>query len=211
MDVVAWGRKMARRKHRFFWHVPVNAWTVATTMPANGLMGTANVFRDVVIPLVDTNLPAALESDVPERDQFVIERIVGQYMFHSNEVAGVHRMVAHRIYPVTADASAITIRDLWLQDDAESDFLWHKIDPDVSQANGDQWGSWGKQTTGGSSDANHTLYMGRFGHVDVKVGRRLREGEALIWHSQWTDVGGGEPSSDTKWVSLWLRLLVREG
>lgn len=200
------------RRRGFFWHVPGTAtspnycWDNWSQLAPGG-GGTGNVLADIVAPLVQTN-EGAIVSEMPSRDEFVVERIVGQYMIQAVNIT-VNRMMMHRIYPVTADANAVAIRDLFGQDDAESDFLWNRVEPAPSLLDGDVWGNWQNETAAAGPQMPQNYNA--LGHIDVRVGRRLREGEALIWHTQLSTVGGGDPADDTYFLRLNLRILVRNG
>lgn len=202
---------MARRKHRFFWHVPATAtdpnylwdnWSVLA--PGGG--GNPNVGADIFLPLVQTNQGAFL-SQMPERDEFVVERIVGQFMLQAVNVTQ-NRMCMHRIYPSQADAGAVALRDLFSQDDAESDFLWNRVAPAPALLDGDTWGDWQLASSGNPAFPQN---FNALGHLDVRVGRRLRAGECLLWHTQFSTVGGGVPTDDTYFLRMNMRILVREG
>lgn len=203
---------MARRKHRFFWHVPATAtdpnylWDNWSALAPGG-GGNPNVGADIFLPLVQTNQGAFL-SQMPERDEFVVERIIGQFMLQAISVTQ-NRMCMHRIYPSQADAGAVALRDLFSQDDAESDFLWNRVEPAPAYLDGDVWGNWQEPAT---NSANPAARSGRWhGDLDVRVGRRLRAGECLLWHTQFSTVGGGVPTDDTYFLRFNLRILVREG
>ncbi len=196
---------MGKRRNTF-WHVPV--WSGGQdNEPASGLNGTGNEGPDIVNVLVDTN--QSLFSLQPERDEFVVKRIIGQYRVSGTETAGAkNRFMAHRVYPVTSDASSVALRDLYSRDDADSDFLWHQVDPWAAQYDADAWGQWQNAEQSGVPAGRQ--YMGRFGHFDIGVNRRISEGESLIWHTQFSKQGGGTPADDVYFLQLWIRLLVSE-
>ncbi len=192
---------MAKRKSRYFWHVPNNGWHSSNPNPQ---LGVGNTNDDIVVPLIDSEIIPVTAT--PEHDQWVVERIVGQWLLTSQEDAPVqHHYVHSRIYPVSADSVSVAIRSLQLAEEAESDFLWHHVSPWPTTFDTDTWGNW--QTSGAGNPSGET-YMGRFGHFDVRVGRRIEQGTALIWHTQMVPA----PTADNDFfLKLWLRLLVREG
>ncbi len=181
-----------------FWHVPTNAWFDGG--PAAG-GGVGNVGADIVIPLV------ASGDDVGERpvnDNFVIERIVGQYQVTGDESVPVDKYVHSRVYVAESDAASLSLRNLTTADDAETSFLWHQVGPWDTVNDGVRWGDW-LGVAAGTPPA--TPWAGRLGHVDIRVGRRIEGGETLIWHTQF------DPTPaivDTMFLKLWLRMLCRE-
>lgn len=189
---------MARKNKKYFWHVPPDAWYSGNPI---ALGGNANTNQDIVATLIDTE---TVQSARPDIDNFVVERIVGQYMLTKDASVAANEFWHHRVYVAPTNATAIALRSLNTDDDAESSFLWHQVDPMPTTADGDAWGDW-QLAPGGNPSA--TPFMGRFGHVDIRVGRRLEGGEALIWHTQ---VVFTPAANLTHYVKLWLRLLVRE-
>ncbi len=190
---------MGRKRQKFFWHVPPDAWHPAEPSAATG---NANVLQDIVATLIDTE---SVQSARPDVDNFVVERIVGQYMLNKDAPSGLDEFWHSRVYVAPTNATAIALRDLRTADEAESSFLWHQLDPMPAVYDGDVWGNW-QEAVGPTPAATPT--MGRHGHIDIRVGRRLEGGEALIWHTQ---VHLPPAQNNTHFVKLWLRLLVREG
>jgi hypothetical protein len=140
----------------------------------------------------------------PELDNFVVERIIGQYMMSGDESVAASHFVHHRVYVADADSTGISLRNLAVGDDAETSFLWHRVEPWAIEYNGDLWGNWEK---GGAATPPATAWQGRHGNVDIRVGRRISGGSDLIWHTQLVPA----PAANlTMYLKLWLRMLVRE-
>lgn len=187
------------------WHVPALCWHVGSPGASGGI---ANVGNDIFTPLVQSEDRAgATLSTVPDAaDEWVVERVIGQYHFYGTQPAAMNAYFHSRIYPTLSDETSVALRDLTTQDDAESDFLWHQIDPWSAVYDGDDWGNWQAASSGNPTGER---FMGRFGHVDVRVNRRIRQGESLIWHTQIK--GPIVPGDDEFWLRLWVRMLVRTG
>ncbi len=184
------------------WHVPANTWHSG---PPGGLSTNLNVGVDIAATLISTDSAANL--DVPDSaDEYVVERVIGQWMLHGDQASPAPYFVHNRIYPTVSDATTIILRDLTSPDDAESDFLYHSVHPWSSTYDGDIWGNWQQ----GQQPSPPALpgFMGRHGHVDVRVNRRIRQGFSLIWHTQLK--GGVDPVNDEFILYLWLRMLLRE-
>ncbi len=184
---------MARKSH-FFWWVPENGWGE----------GAANVGSDTVISLVDTE-PGS--GSTPQQDNFVVERIIGQWQVVS--LTGLADQVVYhqRVYPTIASGAGVALRDLEVRDEADSDMLWHQVNMWGSNNGESSLGSWA-----GHSSQFHPVapfMQGRYGHFDIKVARRVNEGESLIWHLQSTQ--GVPPGDGTVSLFLWCRVLLREG
>ncbi len=188
-----------RSKKSFFWHVPAGGWYSGGPSPSGG---TGNVGNDIVVPLIDQE---TVISARPELDSFVVERIIGQYQITADEAIAGNKYVHNRVYVADADATSFAIRSLVTADDAESSFMWHQVDPHSVNADGRAFGMWGMHTDG-NPDAGH--FMGRRGHVDIRVGRRINQGFALLWH---TMLFPAPAANDEMFLKLWIRLLVREG
>ncbi len=182
------------------WHVPV--WH--GTQPAAG-GGKNNVGRDIIVPLVDTN-PPGVANPIPELENWLVKRVIGQFMLQGTQAVSEHGFLHHRIYPVSSDNLGITIRDLGNADDAESDFLWHMVEPWSTVYNADVWGNWQAQNSG---NPTATWQAGRYGHFDVGVNRRITEGNTLIWHTQINTTNA--PVDDEFDLFMWCRVLVQEG
>ncbi len=190
---------MAKR-NKFFWHVPPAAWLVGGPILTTG---TANILGDIVVELLSTE---TVQSARPDIDNFVVERIVGQYMITGDEAAAANHFLHSRVYVAEIDATTISLRNLNTADDAETSFLWHQVDPWPNAADGDIFGTWVGDHGAGQPRA--TPSNGRLGNVDIRVGRCLEGGEVLIWHTQ---IDAAPAANDTHFLKLWLRLLVREG
>ncbi len=190
---------MARRSKKYFWHVPPDAWYSGVP---DAVGGEPNTLQDIVVHLVDTE---TVQSARPDIDNFVVERIVGQYQLSKNETTSSDDYWHSRIYVAQTNATATALRSLNSADDAETSFLWHQVDGMEVEADGDVWGSWQARLTGARPVP--TPFMGRNGHLDIRVGRRLEGGEALIWHTQ---IVAAPTENNVCFVKLWIRLLVRE-
>ncbi len=189
---------MARR---FYWHVP--EWSDSTE-PQN--LGSNPILNDAA-----GNLTAELinsdfaDPDDPRQDNFVCERVVGQYlMVAASGADGGPRIIHHRVYVVDGDQNVHAVRDLYSQDDANTSFLWHKVEGWDSTWIGQPWGTW---ATGATNTPAPTFERGRKGHFDIRVGRRVTEGQSLIWHTK-IDTGG--LVTDDFHLHLWCRVLMRE-
>jgi len=184
---------------KFFWHVPGPAcWFAGAPIP---LGGVANIGSDIVATLISAE---GGQGNRPELDNFVVERIVGQYQVTADESVGAFHFLHHRVYVVDADATSIALRTLSEADDAETSFLYHKVEYWDATFDNDPAGNW--QVSSGAGPAP-TPWQGRHGHVDIKVGRRIEGGRDLIWHTQ---VISPPAADNTFYVKLWLRMLVRE-
>lgn len=182
------------------WHVSDVMWHNG---PPSGLH-QANVGADLFFVIVQGDV-GGVASTVPDAsDEWVVERVVGQYAFTGAEVAPANYFMHHRIYPTISDATSVALRDLSSADEAESDFMWHQVDPWSTVYDGDTWGNWQQQSSGNPTGDR---FMGRYGHVDVRVSRRIRQGEALIWHTQF--VAAAPPQDNAFNGMFWLRALLR--
>ncbi len=189
---------MARR---MIWHVPKFTWHKGS--PAAG-SGVNNVGRDIAVSLVSTN-PATQNAVPDDAGDWVVKRIIGQYLISMTQALAENYLLHSRIYPVTADDATVALRDLDDDDDAESDFLWHKVEPWALAYNGDLWGNW---QLGGNQLPASPFTGGRLGHIDVNVNRKITSGNDLIWHSYFA--GGNAPVDDEADLFLWLRMLLVE-
>ena len=185
-------------KSKLFWHVPSACWYSGNPLALGGI---ANVGGDIVTSLINTE--GGL-SDVPVADNFVIERIIGQYMLTGTESVGTRHFAHHRVYVVDSDETGIAIRDIAAADDAETSFLWHQVDYWSQNYDADFAGGWQQ---GVSTDPIPPTWKGRQGHVDIKVGRRVEQGQSLIWHTQ---LVFAPAANNTMYMKLWLRMLCRE-
>lgn len=181
------------------WHVSDDMWY--QLIP--GFAGNPNVGYDIVCPLVSSDLElGAGNSAYPEAESFVVERVIGQYLVVSNTETPVNAFLHHRIYPVEQEFNTFALRGLEFPESAETDFLWHRVEKWWSNQVNNVFGSWEPVTGAVPFQEN------RLGHFDVKVNRRLRQGECLIFHTQ--VVGGIAPPTDnTYFLQMWARALVR--
>ncbi len=179
-------------KGNLFWHVP--EWFGGG--PASSL-GVDNVDQDIFVQLVDTEDVAALG-----QDNFIVERIIGQYLIVSDAVAPADRFLHHRIYVTMADLTTVNLRTLNTADDADTSFMYHKVELFTVQMAGTPRGTWSSDTAGFSARESNA----RLGMFDIRVGRRVREGESLIWHTMIVPT----PTSDEWHLQMWVRVLLKE-
>ncbi len=190
---------MASRK--MFWHVPQACWHAGIVQ---GGTGNTNNGRDIIVGLVATS--PATNLSVPDNvDDFVVKRIVGQYLIQGDEDVANDYVVHHRVYPTTSDATSVAVRDLDSADEAESDFLWHMIEPWSNVQDGRLWGNW---NGGGVVKPEVPFRNGRLGDVDITVNRRIGDGQDLIWHTFFAGVA--LPDDNAFDLFLWIRILLQE-
>lgn len=198
---------MAKRtKKPYWWHVVADGWSNGAPINA----GVTNVGVDIVIPLVDTEEAAALENDlVPEHDEFVVERLIGQWQLRGEQVAPSNYFVHERVYVTQSTAGTVALRDLVAAGEADTSFLYHNVTLWSASFNNDVWGNW---QVGGVGDATPPeANVAQHGPLfrDIRVGRRLEEGEALVYH--WQLRGTVAPGDAEFSVKCWFRTLVRQG
>jgi len=190
------------KKSKYFWHVPLGCWSNQYPNAIIGA-GAGNSGEDIIQFLVDTE---TVQSDRPDIDRFVVERIVGQYQVIGAETEAAPYMVHHRVYVADADSSSIALRNLGTADEAETSFLWHQVETWNVHWNNGVFGNW----AGGNTLTPTTRqFMGRMGHVDIRVGRAIEGGQILCWHTQFR--GAVAPEDDEFDICFWLRILVRHG
>ncbi len=183
------------------WHVPADCWDNG---PPGGIH-IPNVADDLATVLISTDSAANL--DVPDAaDEYIVERVIGQWHLHGNQATPASFYIHSRIYPTISDATTVILRDLSTPDDAESDFLWHQVDAWHQSFDTDIFGNWGQPATAAPESVG---FMGRKGHIDVRVNRRIKQGFALVWHTQL--VGAVAPLDNEFNLHLWCRMLLREG
>lgn len=183
------------------WHVSNEMWYQAQP----GFAGNANVGPDILVPMVSSDMEiGGANSAYPEAESFVCERVLGQYLFVSNFESPNNMFLHHRIYPVEQEFNTFAIRDLTAPENAETDFLWHRVDPIRPQQFNDVFGTW---VDGGLVGV--PFQECRRGHFDVKVNRRIRQGECLVWHTYIMNGLGFVPTDNTCWIQMWARALVR--
>lgn len=194
------------------WYTPTWGYTASV-----GLVGANSATIELLSPEGDI-------TDRLEEKAFRVTRIVGQYQIRFDQVTGGTTddliYIHNRIYTVSGDGTNYFTRDLTAIVDADADMLWNQIDSkyylEANLAAGDSAGTWG--TTGPNSTLSQTTIRpfqnGRMGHVDVKVDRRIEEGEGLLWKTQveMLDAAGNATAftAGNMFVYLWLRLLVKE-
>ncbi len=187
---------------KFYWYCP--AWYAGDDPASGGASEIDNVGNDLVIELLNTDFAAPGD---PRQDNFVVERIIGQYIVRGKSNAEVgDRYMHHRVYVADGDQTSVSLRNLFTQDDADSSFLWHKVEGYDGTFIGLNWGTW---ANGGDADLANPFMAGRLGSFDIKVGRRVEEGTSLIWHTQLNNTG--ILADDTWTLQMWVRCLLREG
>lgn len=186
----------------FYWYVP--SWDGHDAIGGATPADHENVGNDIVVELVNTDFAAPGD---PRQDNFVVERIIGQYKLNNQTGADpADRIVHHRVYVADGDQSSVSLRSLYSADDADSSFLWHKVDVMTGAQHARAWGNWGN---GASTDPPAPFSNGRLGAFDIKVGRNIPEGRSLLWHTAVKN--GGIPEPDGEWfLALWVRVLLRE-
>jgi len=85
--------------------------------------------------------------------------------------------------------------------------LYIQVTPWGFEWNNDDWGNW--SAPGLVTDRPGAFRNGGPTFRDIKVGRRIAEGEALIYHIQIQ--GAIVPDDTTFHMNSWLRVLIREG
>ncbi len=185
---------------KLYWHVP--EWNSDNF--AGLASGVGNVGGDIVIPLINTDFAAPGD---PRQDNFVVERIIGQYLLTAAASAAAGSRIIHsRVYVADSDASSIALRSLNTADDADSSFLYHHVGHFDNGAIDKQFGTW---QNGGVNEVTGDIgAAGRQGHFDIKVGRKVTEGETLLWHTQISSLA---LVNDTWFIQMWVRVLMREG
>ncbi len=196
---------MGRKRNNFFWHVAQDGWFQSGPDSAATLQ---NIGRDIVLVLVDSEEPTGSEPVVPENDSFVIERVIGQWKLSGFPTSpGDEFFIHERIYVVDFEPGAIAIRSLDSQREADTSFLYHQVTAWHNNWDNDKWGNWRAGTA--DTVGVDAFRMGGPNFRDVKVGRRLNEGQALIYH--WQMEGVTIPPDNVFHLQCWLRTLVREG
>jgi len=197
---------MARKNKGFFWHVGEGMWSDGAPGVQSSTVTTNNGI-DIVVVLIDTVEPAAAEPVVPENDNFVVERIIGQWQLRSTAAIARDAFIHERIYLAQVAPASISVRDLASQEQADTSLLWTQVTPWSAEWNNDSWGNW--QGASVVSDRPGIFRAGGPNFRDVRVGRRISEGEALIYHLQ---IEASTPPADNEFhLEMWMRCLVREG
>jgi len=194
---------MARKKH-FWWHVVPDGWSSGAPIQA----GILNTGKDIILILIDSEEPLADEPVVPENDSFVVERIIGQWQMRFDTPAVATNYFVHeRVYVTDATAGSVAVRDLALYNEADTSFLYHQVTPLSASYINDTWGNW--DAAGNVTDLPAQYRLGGPYFRDIKVGRRIQEGEALIYH--WQLQGTVVPGDGEFSVKCWIRSLLRQG
>lgn len=189
-----------------FWHVP--AWYSGSP---SSIAGHPNVGRDIVIELLETE--TAGDSIAP--DSYWVERIVGQYQVTGFKAVGSinDAYLHHRVYKCMSGDNYLFLRDLATEDDADTSWMMHKVEIFDDSLQGSNVGSWSGP---GGANANGLVHqtltppISRAGGFDIKVGRKVNEGESLVWQTQIQDITGGAPADDTYFLKMWVRVLLRK-
>lgn len=192
-----------RTRKQYWWHVAGGGgWYQLSP----GGFGITNVGRDIVLVLVDSEEPTGDEPVVPENDNFVIERVIGQWQLTGNEAVGLNYFIHERVYVTEVGPGSVSLRDLSSAREADTSFLYHNITSWDASYNGDTWGNW--NSSGLVTDQPAQYRTGGPYFRDIKVGRRVNEGEALIYHLQIE--GAGIPVDATFGGQFWMRTLLRK-
>ena len=187
-----------------FWHVP--RWHAGGPLVN---LGVSNVGEDIVIELLETETA----SDNIEPDSYWCERIVGQYMYtmirDPATGAFLPQMFMHsRVYVAQADAAGVNLRDLRSPDDADTSWLMHKVELfDSLNQTDEELGSW--DDFYGSVPQKWSGSISVPGGFDIRVGRKVNEGQSLIWHMQSVTDGTVVPN-DAIFLKMWCRVLLRK-
>jgi len=158
-----------------------------------------------------------------------VTRVVGQYRLRTNGGAGWNGTPTdqfpctfhHRVYPVSGDGTNFFLRRLYNDEDADSDWMWHQVDEfdwegaaqnDSTIQPGRQ--GWLSKAENGSTSMVRPFQTGRFGHFDIKVDRRIDEGEGLVWRTEIDNQTAPQllphaGATEIRWyLDLWIRLFL---
>lgn len=217
-------------RSRYHWYTPY--WGLAATWAVDNA-DSATWGQSVELINPDTNITDdLLQSSVR------VTRIVGQYAWSFEGVESVdsglngRQWLHHRVYPVSGDGVNYFTRFLFEEQDADSDFMWHHIEspmtrigtmPLVEQQRFNSMAPTQEVMVNSSArdllvPPVSDLFMGRRGHVDIKVDRTIDEGQGLLWRTEWGD--GNQGSRSLPWINstvgtwdmnlyLWLRMLIK--
>lgn len=192
---------MAARK-QFWWHVASGGWASGDPTTA----GILNVGRDIVLVLVDSEEPTGEEPVVPEQDDFVVERIIGQWKLTGAQPAGTNLYVHERVYVVDSEPGSLALRDIANRREADTSFLYHQVTAWDAGWNADVWGNWA--SSGLVTDRVGTYRNGGPYFRDIRVGRKVLEGHALVYHLQLEGVA--IPTDGNFSAQFWMRTLLRK-
>lgn len=176
-------------KGHMFWHAP--EWFLGSPSTS---VGIANVGADIIVELVNTEDVSSLA-----QDNFVVERVIGQYKVVSNDATPLSRYLHHRVYVTMGDSASLNLRTLSTADDADTSFTYHKVEHFTVGMHNNVAGSWAVNEVKQVSEA-------RLGAFDIRVGRLVKEGTSLIWHTEILPT----PSDDEFAMQMWVRVLLRE-
>lgn len=191
---------MARKQ--FWWHVAGAGW--ASGDP--GSAGILNVGRDMVLVLVDSEEPTGQEPVVPEQDDFVVERVIGQWMVNGAQAVAANFFIHERVYVVESEPGALALRDLANRREADTSFLYHQVTSWDAGWNADAWGNW--NSSGLVSDRPSVFATVGSNFRDIRVGRKVLEGHALVYHLQIEGVA--IPTDGDFNAKFWMRTLLRK-
>lgn len=170
-------------------------------------------------------------TDPLEEKAYRVTRIVGQWQIRFTQIVlegGQSQADAYyltnRVYPVSSDGGTVYSRDLQNITDADTDWMWNQIDAwgtdELAGAGGRSLGNWGIPGPGSTSGSHRVqpFMSGRNGHFDIKVDRRIDEGEELVWKAQLNvyRLNGASIWQEQNFTSgdftigLWMRMLVKE-
>lgn len=186
-----------------FWHVPV--WFEGKT-PANAVGSVQSVGANLFVELLETD--TASSNLAP--DNYWVERIVGQVLFQRNtaESDSGNWYLQHRVYVTPASNTGIVLRDLSLADDADTSWMFNKTELMLEGVGGTTQGDWSPTVSNPSPTFNAA--MSRNGGIDIRVGRKVSEGESLIWHSQIIAEVSGNLVNSQLVMKAWIRVLLRQ-
>lgn len=188
-----------------FWHVP--RWYDSVTTPT---AVTGDVFSNVGVNAFAELVETDTASQNLSPDNYWVERIVGQVYYQrlSTEPDSKTWYLHTRVYVTQASNTGIVLRDLTLADDADTSWMMHKVEV-MFDSQTTSVGNWGQPDTGNTADT-YTPPMSRKGSFDIKVGRKVSEGESLVWHNQIKAEVEADLIDGTLRVKMWCRVLLRQ-
>lgn len=126
-------------------------------------------------------------------DDLVVDRIIGQFYLANTTSGGTSQFFAARVYDTdfSGNTGAVITPNLWVLNDADQRFLWHKVM--VLDGSGNA----------GAKNMFSSASHPEWSHVDIRVNRRLGDLRGLYWKFDALTVTA---SFD---YGLWLRAWVR--
>lgn len=185
-----------------FWHVPV--WD--ENRPPTNQLGVPSVGKNAFVELVQTD--TASSNLAP--DNYWVERIVGQVLYQriAVEPDSGSWFVHSRVYVTPASTTGIVLRDLASADDADTSWMMHTNQLMFETTTGET-GNW-QQAAGAGTPDTYTAPMPRKGSFDIRVGRKVAEGESLIWHAQIEPTILANLIDAQLNMRMWIRVLLRQ-